>query len=111
MAGPFVSLTWSVEVHLEDDAMVTIYQSPRVSGTRPTAYFGPVNAEGHCTTPKEFEELLLSVCRQIASRANTLEANSIVGCEVIADPFKVVDDKVAIHLHMVGTASRLEPLF
>ncbi len=112
MAGPSILQPFSIEVHLEErNTVVTIHQSPWVGGTRAVAYFGPVNADGTCETVEEFDDLLLSVCRQLAVRANELEAGHIVGTDVQTDPFKVVDDKVVIHLAMTGTAARLEPLF
>ena len=99
---------------------VELYTSPWVSGTRAAAYFGPISSElflpddsveDRSAAWTRAERELLESLRE---KARTLGANAVVGLEVTLDPFAQSCDNekdTGLHLHAVGTAAKLEPLF
>ncbi len=98
---------------------VELYTSPWVSGTRAAAYFGPISSELFLPDDslEDRTEAWIRAERELLEslrdKARTLGANAVVGLEVTLDPFARNEEKdgTGLHLHAVGTAAKLEPLF
>jgi hypothetical protein len=87
---------------------VHLYTSPWVNGTRASNYYGPISATSQYPSQSDitFETALLHVFGKICETCSELGGNSVVGVELIIDPFSNPP-----YVSMTGTAARLVPLF
>lgn len=85
---------------------VHLYTSPWVSGTRASAYFGPLSTRTDVGDGEELDTVFNRIFDEAQRMAATLGANSIVGVELIIDPYAVPP-----YVSLTGTAAHLVPLF
>ena len=87
-----------------DPKDVSVYSSPWITGTRATAYYGPLSSNSFFAT--DWDTTITAGFDDIRKAAAILGANAIVGTEIHIDPF--ADPPT---LQIIGTAAELVPLF
>lgn len=102
-------------VEIED---IELYVSPWVSGTRAEMYYGPVSNEMFLPDFRikdregDWIKAQIELLHGIRLKAHALGANTIVGLEIILDPFaRDHKDRPGMRLYASGTAAKLVPLF
>jgi hypothetical protein len=83
---------------------VSLYSSPWITGTRATAYFGPITSNSFFAA--DWDTTIRAGIENLQKSASILGANAIVGVEITIDPF--TDPPL---LTIIGTAAELVPLF
>lgn len=92
---------------------IEVFTSPWIQHTRAVAYYGPIEvtvfvaADEGVNRTDQWLKAINEMVDQLKLKAFTLTANTVVGCEISADPF--TGD--GLTLHMVGTAAELQPVW
>jgi hypothetical protein len=90
---------------------IHLHSGPWVSGMRAAAYFGCLPHSIHRTRGCDVEEALAELLEGLADKARALGANAVAGVELSIDPWAWLGDVACVHLHVVGSSARLEPLY
>lgn len=94
---------------LRRPATIEIYTAPWVQG-RYTHYMGPISTMAfiHGTDQQDWSDGEIKTLEALAKIARSMQANAILGIEIVMDPFAMEHGKRGLRISMAGTAARVD---